>query len=223
MGFNSWYALHNHLTPINYTWEPGFVLSNALMNISLWLINNNFQALGYKYINVDDCIVVGRDPVTHELIADPQAFPNGVLNISTWMVEQGFLFGWYSDRGNFTCSCWEGGLKRPGSRGYEALDAQTYANWGITYLKEDSCFDDGVDTNGTYYQYQLMRDGLNSTNKRIFFNMCWGDGVTVASMGRLLGNAWRIAEDDGAGWVPILVNVDVDVTLNNYSKFSIQK
>lgn len=108
-------------------------------------------------------------------------------------------------------------MKRPGSRNFEALDASTYADWNISYIKEDSCFDDGVDTNGTYYQYQLMRDGLNSTNKRIFFNLCWGAGLTVASMGRVLGNAWRIAEDDGAGWIPILVNVDVDVTLTNYS------
>lgn len=28
---------------------------------------------------------------------------------------------------------------RPGARGHEVIDAQTYAEWGVDYLKEDSC------------------------------------------------------------------------------------
>lgn len=62
-----------------------------------------------------------------------------------------------------------------------------------------------------------MRDGLNATGRPIFFNLCWGAGETVASVGRQLGNAWRIDEDDGAGWAPMLQNVDTDAALYKYS------
>lgn len=29
---------------------------------------------------------------------------------------------------------------RPGSLGYEKIDAQTYASWGVDYLKYDNCY-----------------------------------------------------------------------------------
>jgi hypothetical protein len=94
MGFNSWYAVHNHLTPVNYTWEPGYVLADDLKNITQWFIQHNFLANGYNRINLDDCIVVGRDPTTNVLLPDPQAFPEGVLNLANWLGNEGFLFGW---------------------------------------------------------------------------------------------------------------------------------
>jgi alpha-galactosidase len=67
------------------------------------------------------------------------------------------------DRGNMTC----GG--RPGSLGYEKKDANTYAAWGVDYLKFDSCH-----TNGTppAVEYAIMRDALNATGRPIFFSLC---------------------------------------------------
>jgi alpha-galactosidase len=67
------------------------------------------------------------------------------------------------DRGNATC----GG--RPGSLGYETKDANTYAGWGVDYLKFDSCY-----TNGTpaAVEYSIMRDALNASERLIFFSLC---------------------------------------------------
>jgi alpha-galactosidase len=45
----------------------------------------------------------------------------------------GLKFGVYSDSGNKTCEGY------PGSFGHEALDAATYAEWGVDYLKYDFC------------------------------------------------------------------------------------
>ena len=44
---------------------------------------------------------------------------------------QGLKFGMYTDRGNQTCA------GRAGSGGHEVLDADTFASWGVDYLKED--------------------------------------------------------------------------------------
>jgi alpha-galactosidase len=42
---------------------------------------------------------------------------------------KGLKLGIYSDCGTHTCA------GRPGSLGYETIDAQTWASWGIDYLK----------------------------------------------------------------------------------------
>ncbi len=49
----------------------------------------------------------------------------------------GLGFGMYSDAGKYTC----GGFA--GSLGYEEVDAQTWAHWGVDYLKYDNCYNMG--------------------------------------------------------------------------------
>ena len=39
----------------------------------------------------------------------------------------------YADAGNKTCQF------HPGSRGYEEEDANSFAEWGVDYLKYDNC------------------------------------------------------------------------------------
>ena len=49
--------------------------------------------------------------------------------VGDFLKKQGVRFGIYSDEGTQTC----GGF--PGSEGYEKLDADTFASWGVDYLK----------------------------------------------------------------------------------------
>ena len=78
------------------------------------------------------------------------------------------------DRGYKTCA------GRPGSLGYETKDANTYASWGVDYLKLDSC-----NLNGTAPEisYSIMRDALNATGRPIFYSLC---GMKSSFM-----NIWR--------------------------------
>ncbi len=50
----------------------------------------------------------------------------------------GFKFGLYSSAGYKTCQ------GRPASLGYETIDADTYAQWGVDMLRYDNCFTDGT-------------------------------------------------------------------------------
>ena len=68
-----------------------------------------------------------------------------------------------SDAGNRTCG------KRPGSLGFEKKDAETYASWGVDYLKYDNCFTDGTKPE---VRYPVMRDALNATGRPIFYSLC---------------------------------------------------
>ncbi len=50
MGFNTWYMLHNHLTYPNYTWVPGYVMSEDFIRIAGWFKDNGLLDLGYRYV-----------------------------------------------------------------------------------------------------------------------------------------------------------------------------
>lgn len=50
---------------------------------------------------------------------------------------RGLKFGIYGDYGNFTCAGY------PGSLGYLDIDAKTFAEWGVDYLKLDGCYAKG--------------------------------------------------------------------------------
>lgn len=86
--------------------------------------------LGYEYVNIDDCWSdkKGRDR-EGRLVPAPAQFPEGMKALADYVHSKGFKLGIYTDRGNKTCAGY------PGSRGYEKIDASTFASWGIDYLK----------------------------------------------------------------------------------------
>jgi alpha-galactosidase len=49
------------------------------------------------------------------------------------------------------------------------MDANTYANWTVDYLKYDNCHTDGSKPEK---RYPVMRDALNATGRPIFYSMC---------------------------------------------------
>lgn len=50
------------------------------------------------------------------------------------MHAKGLKFGIYEDFGNYTCAGY------PGVLGYLQLDAQTFAEWDVDYVKLDGCY-----------------------------------------------------------------------------------
>ncbi len=52
------------------------------------------------------------------------------------MHDLGLQFGIYEDYGNFTCAGY------PGVLGHLETDAQTFAEWGVDYVKLDGCYAD---------------------------------------------------------------------------------
>ena len=66
--------------------------------------------------------------------ADPETFPSGMKALGDYIHSKGLKFGIYSSAGTHTC---EG---RAGSLGNEQIDADTWASWGVDYLKYDNCF-----------------------------------------------------------------------------------
>ena len=100
-----------------------FLLSAPfIVVVSDAMVSTGLAAVGYSYINIDDCWQVSRD-ATGRIMADPKAFPSGMAALAEYVHSKGLKFGLYSDAGEFTCQ------QRPGGLGHETMDAQTYAAW----------------------------------------------------------------------------------------------
>ena len=111
MGWNSWNKFNCN---INET---------LIRQTADLLVSTGLADLGYRYLNLDDCWQIDRNATTGEIIEDRAKFPSGMAALGEYIHSKGLLFGLYSDAGYKTC---EG---RPGSLGYEKIDAQTYAKW----------------------------------------------------------------------------------------------
>ncbi len=82
------------------------------------------------YINIDDTWEGERDAEGN--IQANSKFPD-MKALADFVHSKGLKLGIYSSPGAKTCAKFEGSL------GHELQDAQTYAAWGIDYLKYDLC------------------------------------------------------------------------------------
>ena len=73
-----------------------------------------------------------RNNATGRVTVDPKVFPSGIKSFSDYLHARGLKFGIYTSKGPLTCLGYQKTQpQRPGSCGYETIDAQTYAEWGV--------------------------------------------------------------------------------------------
>jgi alpha-galactosidase len=91
--------------------------------------------------------------------------------LGDYIHSKGLRFGIYSSAGTKTC---EG---RPGSLDHEETDANSFASWGVDYLKYDNCYNENIHG---LVRYPKMRDALANTGRPIFYSICnWGEDDTM--------------------------------------------
>jgi alpha-galactosidase len=193
MGWNSWYGFYCAVD------------ETTVEQMADALVSTGMRDAGYTYVNVDDCWQ-GSRASDGTITADPARFPDGMQAVVAYVHSRGLKFGLYTDAGSATCQ----GL--PGSLGYEQQDADTYASWGVDFVKVDWCNSDGLDPPA---QYNKMRDALGAaaanTGRPMVFSICdWGVD-SPWSWGPRTGNMWRTTQDTGGSdnqWSMVLSAVD---------------
>ena len=123
---------------------------------------------GYEYIVIDDCWSEKvRDPETDRLVASHEKFPKGMRDIADYIHARGLKFGMYSCTGVRTCADY------PGSFDHEFLDAETFAEWGVDFLKYDNCYKPR--TADCQLLYHRMGIALENCGRDILYSACnWG-------------------------------------------------
>ncbi len=171
MGWNSW----NHFE---------CKVSDAVVRAAAdAVVSSGMKAVGYQFVNIDDCWQGQRD--AQGGIQPNDRFPD-MAALAAFVHSKGLKLGIYSSPGPKTCAGYEG------SFGHEEQDAQTYARWGVDYLKYDWC----SATGDQRAAYTKMHDALVRTGRPIVFSLCQYGWYSVWSWGASVGgNLWRTTDD----------------------------
>lgn len=107
--------------------------------------------------------------------------------------------GLYSALSSVQCGVAPGGLY------HEEIDANTYASWGLSFLKYDNCAEYALEPNA---RSSPMRDALNRTGKAILFSTEPFD--LSPNPQAHIANLWRTTTDVSADVGKVRVNIDLN-------------
>lgn len=160
------------------------------------MVETGLSALGYEYLVIDDCWALKERDENGRLVADLQKFPHGMKAVADYVHSKGLKFGMYSCAGYLTCAAY------PGSFEYEFIDAKTFAEWGVDFLKYDYCYHSSV-IHGKYL-YRRMGLALKNCSRDILFSACtWGADNTAEWIRETSANMWRSTGDVFDNWETI--------------------
>jgi len=151
------------------------------------LVSTGLRDAGYIYLNIDDTWAGKRD--ASGVIHPNEKFPD-MKALADYVHSKGLKLGIYSGPGPKTCAGYEGSL------GHEEQDAQTYAQWGIDYLKYDWCQPPPQRVDDMKNAYTKMHDALVKTGRPIVLSLCQYGWHKVWEWGPSAGgNLWRTTGD----------------------------
>ncbi len=198
MGWNSWNTFECTLN------------ETLIQGVADTMVSSGMAAVGYQYVNLDDCWMNGRD-ANGNLQWNSTKFPSGIPALAAYVHGKGLKFGIYETPNTVTCvGIYEGIAPSVavGSLGHEAQDARTFASWGVDFLKYDLC-------NGDRTSFATMRDALRATGRPIVYSVNPGNGQGYpqnTSGWDPIGtaNMWRFASDINASYTSVTSIIDLD-------------
>jgi len=184
MGWNSW-----------NTFGPD-IDATVVMETADAIVSTGLKAAGYEYVVIDD-LWEADERVDGRLTWDAAKFPDGIQPVADYVHGKGLKFGIYSCAGSHTCA------GKPASYGYEEVDARTFAEWGVDFLKYDFCYaPPGLDAPSLY---QRMGQALRSAGRPTLFSVCeWGSNKPWEWGARVGGHMWRTTGDINDSWASIV-------------------
>src|SRR3954468_23422756 len=160
MGWNSW----NCFLGADFHARVHDVTAEAIVGCARALVDSGMRDAGYEYVVLDDFWQDGRRDPAGRLAAHPTRFTDGIAALAEDIHGLGLKFGLYSVPGSLTCAQqWDDYGGEPlGSLGHEEVDAQTFAEWGVDFLKYDWCradTNDGLDATDAFTRMRRVLDG----------------------------------------------------------------
>lgn len=216
MGWNSWNCFGHEVSADKVKRAADALVKTGLVNH------------GWNYINIDDSWQFNRDGKDSSFqgkmrdengyILANSKFPD-MKNLGDYIHGKGLKMGIYSSPGPWTC----GGCA--GSYGYEKQDAESYAKWGVDYLKYDWCsyggvidglpgndankvpslaFQGGGDPEKGVRPFLLMGNMLKQQPRDIVYNLCqYGMGDVWKWGNEVHAQSWRTTNDITDTWASV--------------------
>lgn len=171
MGWNSWNAFGSGNT------------ETLTKQMADQLVALGLDQLGYQYVVLDDgCYKSQR--VDGKLSNENVKFPSGFKALGDYIHEKGLKFGMYNDIGTNLCAGAE-----VGTCDHEEIDAKSYIEWGVDFLKVDNCYylwDNATFSDKTNAKYvfapnihslKVSGQGMEKTYLAVKEGMIRGEGI----------------------------------------------
>jgi alpha-galactosidase len=197
MGWNGWntFACRPELDQAKFT-------ANADA-----LVDRGLRAVGYEYMNLDDCWQAGGRDTDGTVLTNTMRFPDGIAALGDYVHQRGLKLGLNSSVGG----CPRPELVTPGSQGYEAQDAATYVSFGVDYVKYNSCRGDPTTMQ---MSFETMRDALRQSGRPMLFSII---NAPFKEWHSQVGQLWRTHFDIEPSWSGILAIIDATTSLAAYA------
>ena len=184
MGWNTWNTFAENI-------DEQLILQSVDV-----LCESGLKDAGYEYIVIDDCWAKRERDENGRLVCDSVKFPHGMKYVADYVHSKGLKFGMYSCCGVLTCQAY------PASFNYEYIDAETFASWGVDFLKYDYCYKpNGVSGRDLY---RRMGIALANCGREILFSGCsWGSDNTPEWIETTGASMWRSTGDIFDSWESI--------------------
>ena len=149
------------------SWNSGIPLTEQNIEQTIdAMVRSGMRDAGYRYVNLDAGWADATRDSAGDLRADPVRFPSGIAAVAQYAHDRGMLLGLYASPGYELC-----GIGRENaSTGHEAVDAATFARWGVDYLKYDWCSTD-TDRSDQVRAFTDMRDALRASGRHILYSI----------------------------------------------------
>lgn len=185
LGFNTWNTFGKDIS-------DELIRETADRIIELGLLD-----CGYEYVVIDDCWSEKERDEQGRLVPDKTKFPNGIKAVADYVHSKGLKFGIYSCVGNRTCADY------PGSFEHEFIDAETFAEWGVDYLKYDYCYKPASEQGDLLYKRMSL--ALKNCGRDILFSACnWGADDSKNWIKETGAQMWRSTYDIRDNWKSVL-------------------
>jgi alpha-galactosidase len=149
------------------SWNSGIPLDEHTVTETIdAMVSSGMRDAGYRYVDLDAGWAAPTRTDDGRLTADPGRFPHGIAPLARYAHDRGLLLGLYASPYDQTC----GQDPRIASLGHERTDADTFASWGVDFLKYDWCRAD-ADHAAQRAAFTAMGAALRDTGRHIVYSI----------------------------------------------------
>ena len=175
MGWMTWYTFIDNIN------------EKLIIDVADSMISSGLRDAGYNLIQLDDGWMAKNRDQEGRQYADTDRFPNGIKYLADYLHARGFKLGIYSSNGTQTCAGY------PGSYNHEEIDAKTYAEWGVDYLKYDACGEKEGHSDKELNEKMLR--AIKQTGRPMLYEVCVFNSNETHLWAFKIANMWRTGGD----------------------------
>ena len=193
MGYNTWYQFGAGVT------------ESAVLQQADYLVSSGLAAAGYDTVNLDDGWMASSRTSDGSLTWDTTKFPDGIPWLASQIHALGLKFGIYEAIGTRTCQGLPGSGGTTASDNHYAQDAQTFADWGVDFVKIDECggLPSGTTLSSLTTAFEQYGADLRTDNPSVVYSeelpvyeLGQPDFTQAVQSSSTFASMWRVAADE---------------------------